>query len=132
MKTFHNIVQGVLSNTLGYGLINGCNNPEESYCSTVYDQLYQYECHKAFKLNTDVWKEISNMAKNGINPSIAITISLRNKLKKEHESNRNTISLMMANYAYYRTRAINYHNTMIKSINLMNRIIETRLELAGF
>jgi hypothetical protein len=131
MKTFHNIVQGVLSGELGYGLMNGCKDPKATYCATVYDQLYLYECDKEFTLKTDVWGKIAELckAKTLTTQSLTNLIQLRNSLKAEYQSNHPTLMNMMNHYAFFRVRAARYHNAIIKLLNFMNRIID--IQLAG-
>jgi hypothetical protein len=130
MKTFHNIVQGVLSGDLGYGLMNGCQDPKGSHRATVEDQLYLYECDKAFTLTTIIWNEAIEYCKNRTLSTLPVDqlINLRNRLKSEHDNNHSILMDMINHYVFYRRRAVHYHNAILKLINCMNRIIEDQLK----
>jgi hypothetical protein len=132
-KTFHNIVQGVLTGNLGYGLMNGDKYPKESHCATVYDQLYLYECRKELNPVTTVWDEICDKIKDKtlLTLSLPEFIALRNKLKKEHESNRPILIDMSHHYMEFRRRAHRYHNAVGNLLNKMNNYIENKLAAAG-
>ena len=128
MKTFHKIVQGVLAHELGYGLMNGCSDPKSSYRATVEDQLYLHSCDKYFTLKTDVWSEIVVLLKAGplAEQTLASLVELRNKLIAEHKSNKPLMVDMMNHYAFYRTRAIKYHNAIVKLLAFIDNLISKK------
>ena len=128
-KVFHNIVQGVLNGNLGYGLMNGDKDPKGSHCATVYDQLYLYECDKELTPVTTVWGEVCNKIKDKTLTTLSLTefIALRDKLLKEHESNRPLLIEMSNHYMEFRRRAAMYHNGIVKLVRMMNNHIENRL-----
>ena len=132
-KAFHNIVQGVLTGNLGYGVMNGHQDPKGAQCATVYDQLYLYMCRKELSPVTTVWEEICDKIedKTLLTLSLPEFIALRNKLKKEHESNRPVLIDMSHHYMEFRRRALNYHTSIVRLVDMMNNHIERKLALAG-